>query len=297
MEKRRHIPSNRHSAKQPGGFGTAVVVIVSLILIAAIVVLSPIGNYLLENVFTPVYSCVTGENEDQEIVSALKQQDAQRTPVPTAIPTVKAHEVISIEETPFYILQMGAFTDESAANEHAEEIRRLGAAGVVYTEGSVFRVFAAAYTDETSLVRVQSQVRADGFEATPYITEKKALKLTADGDAEAVQIVRDAVQLMNEVPKQLCEISLSYDKNERDAAQTIKGIRELRDQSSECIEALAQIADESVQPIKALIGKYEEKLSTFLKEHDTMDTEMLSGELKQLQLSAIIDYILFFEKK
>ena len=200
MNKRRHIQNSRAGSKRTNGIVTAIVIILSLALIAGIIVLSPLGKILLDKVIIPITACFSEPKEDKAIVSALQQQDEKiDAATPSPKPTEKAREVISIEETPFYILQMGAFTDETTARTHADDIRRLGAAGVVYAEGSVYRVFAAAYTDENSLMKVQAQVRNDGFEATPYIVEKRALKITADGDASAVSTIRDAAKLMSDV--------------------------------------------------------------------------------------------------
>ncbi len=298
MEKHRHMPVKRNHTSRSGRVWTALIVIFSIILIATIVVLSPVGSFLLDNVVIPVYGCISGPSEDKEIAAALQQQDAkieQNSPAPK--PSEKTKETISIEETPFYILQMGAFIEESDAQAHAEELRRLGAAGVVYPDGSVYRVFAAAYTNETSLVKVQAQVRADGFEATPYIVEKHALKLTIDGDKEAADAIRTLVKLMNTVPETLCGLALAFDKAECDPTELLNRLHSMQKECAEIERNLVQIKDDSIKPIRELIEKYETKLSTFLKEHDTIQTEMLSGDLKHLQLSVIIDYILFFDRK
>lgn len=299
MERRRHTYTKKNSAPaRSSGLWTALIVILSLVLIAAILVLSPVGGFLLDKVVIPVYGCISGPSKDKEIAETLQQQDEKIGWIPLSPkPTEKAAETISIEETPFYILQMGVFADENAAKSHADEIKRLGAAGVIYPQGSVFRVFAAAYTDETSLMKVQEQVRKDGFEASPYITEKHMLKVTAGGDDKAIQSLREAVTLINTVPEQLCRFALSYDKNECSAQQLLTEIKEYAQNCAQAAKAFESTKDEAVKSIAALIEKYEEKLSTFLKEHDTIHTETLSGDLKSLQLSIIMDYILFFDRK
>ena len=297
MENKHRYNSKSAKSKGKGRFATALVVVLSIILVAAILALSPAGDYLMQEVISPLFSCIK-EKKDVDIVSALKQQD-DKTPAasPDSSTPQPTHRILTVEEKPFYILQIGSFLQKEAANNHAEQIRRFGAAGTVLADGSVFRVFAAAYTDEQSLVKVQSQVRADGFEATPYITEKKVLKLTLDGDKEAVETIEEAVRLMNEVPNRLTEMSLSFDKGELKEEQITAEIESINIKCSEIYTLLEIIKEESIMSIRQLIQKYSENLSTFLKEHDTMSPEMFSGELKQLQLSAIIDYILFFDQK
>lgn len=298
MEHRRRT-SARSGKTGAGGVGTAIFILLSIALIAGIIVLSPAGDFLLNHVLVPLFSCTSSDKkEDTDIVETLKHQDETTvTETPTPAPSEKIKQQIVLDETPFYILQMGAFTEQEAAQKRADEILRMGAGGVIFKEGAVFRVFAAAYTNEDALMKVQAQVRADGFEATPYIVERKALKLTLEGDKEAVRIVSDASKALGEIPTELCTIALSYDKGEIDAANLLDSIRSLDQSCSERIKEMQPIADPTVQPIKDLLNQYEENISTFLLEHDTIHTEMLSGELKRLQLELIIDYILFFDQK
>ena len=294
MEHKRHSAAKSSSRATGGGFGTVIFVIASIVLIAGIVVLSPLGNYLMEHVITPLSDKLSAT--DKDIVSALKQQESVHSPVPTvSVPTENTHKVITIEETPFYILQMGAFVNVDDAAQHADEIMRMGAGGAVYRDGSVYRVFAAAYSDESSLKKVQSQVRSDGFEATPYITESKSLRITLDGDHQAIKLVSDASQMLNDIPKELCDLCLSFDKGEIEE-NTLDNI--LKEKQSACLAAassLEQINPTEVSSISTLLRKYAKNISTFLDEHDTINTEMISGLLKHLQLMVIIDYILFFD--
>ncbi len=294
MEHKRHSAAKAASRTANSKFGTAVFVIASIALIAGIIVLSPLGNYLMEHVVSPL-SCKPSSN-DTDIVSALKQQESLQSAAPTEpVPTDKLHKVITIDETTFYILQMGAYVDAEAASQHADEIMRMGAGGTVYQDGSIYRVFAAAYADESSLKKVQSQVRSDGFEATPYITESKSLRITLDGDQQAVKLVSDAVQMLNQLPKDLCDLCLSFDKGEIDDKTLDHTLTEKQSACLATAASMEQISSTDISPIPTLLKKYAKNISTFLDEHDTMHTEMISGSLKHLQLSVIIDYILFFD--
>ena len=297
MEYKHRYNSKSGKSKSNGRLAPAIVVMLSILLIAAILALSPAGEYLMQKVISPLFSGIK-EKKDVDIVSALKQQDNKsQTALPTAVTPQPTHRILTIEEIPFYILQMGSYLEKDAANNHAEQIRRFGAGGAVFADGPVFRVFAAAYDGEESLVKVQSQVRSDGFEATPYITEKKVLKLTLDGDKEAVEAIEKSVLMMNDVPNRLTEMCLSYDKGELTEEQIVEVIESICAGCAEYDALLEKIKGDSISAIRELIRKYSENLSTFLKEHDTMSSEMFSGELKQLQLSIIIDYILFFDQK
>ena len=298
MERKRRRSLKSAETATSRGFIIAVIITCVIALTAGIIVFSPIGEHLMKSVIRPLFSCTTANEEDKAIVSALSLQDEQLTAQPeTPIPTKDARETVLLEETPFYILQMGAFTDVDAAMEHSDQIKRMGGGGVLFSDGTVYRVFAAAYTDEASLVKVQGQVRSDGFEATPYITDKRAVKITFEGKAEGVSILKDAVKVVNDTPSVLTSLCLSYDKSEITESQLTVKVRELFERCNTSIEDMTSIPDASVAPIRSLLLKYQEKLSTFLREHDSMDTKMISAELKSLELSIIIDYILFFDKK
>ena len=47
MEYKRHVPAKKSTAKAKGGVRTAIVIVISLALAAAIIVLSPAGDFLL----------------------------------------------------------------------------------------------------------------------------------------------------------------------------------------------------------------------------------------------------------
>lgn len=297
MEQKRHTVSKRNTRSSGNRLVTVLIVMISIVLIACIVVLSPLGGYLTEHVIDPIRNCKP-QSADKQIVSALKQQEELLSqPTSSPMPSINAHEVITVDEVPFYILQMGAFTNISDANRHADEIMRMGAGGKVYPDGSVYRVFAAAYTDENSLISVQNQVRADGFEATPYITESSGLKITLDGDQAAVDLVKEAVNAMNRIPSELCTLCLAFDKGDLSEKDLNHELDLRKEECLNVAEKLEKIKGNEISSIMDLLQKYAQNISTFLKEHDTIQTEMLSGNLKHLQLSVIIDYILFFDRK
>ena len=278
--------------------GTAVFVVLTIALLAAILVLSPIGKYLNDHVISPVLSYIRSDSKDDKIISALKQQE-QPTPEPT-IQTVEHDKelcILTISEVPFYILQMGAFNDIESAEKRADEIRCLGAGGSIRKEGTVFRVFAAAYLDEESLTKVQSQVRSDGFEATPYITESYSIKLTLEGSEKEIETVKDAAEQIDHIPTELSMFSLKFDKKEITDRELSDELNKLMITCNKTTEQLNLIQSTGITPIKDLLQKYQEYISTFLRLHDTIQTEEIGGVLNQLQLNCIIDYISFFEQK
>lgn len=299
MEYRTHARTHSVRMKRKSAFGTAIVVLLSIGLIALIIALSPIGAFLSDHVFVPLFETLTGSDRDQKIVSALAEQEAVKTPQPSAEPSnaPEIERVLTVDETPFYILQMGVFTDETAAEDHAEEIRRMGAGGFVYHDNAVFRVFAAAYLDEDSLVKVQGQVRSDGFEATPYITDSARVRITLRGDQNAINETEQAVSVLKDVPETLSKLALSFDKGECDAKQLKAQIKSMLDACEAKLTFFDTVRDESVHRFRTVLEKYQKSVSTFLNEYDSIVPDECASALKHLQIETIIDYILFFDQE
>ena len=296
MEHRQGSKAYTVRMKKRSMVATIVVILLSIVLIAGIVTLSPLGDYLIEHVFRPVVSLI-GSDRNDKIVSALKNQEQQPSESPTAAPTPEpVHNSLNIVETPFYLLQMGAYTEQDAAEAHAQQIRAMGAGGMVYPDGSVFRVFAAAYRDEQSLQSVQKQVRSDGFEATPYITDQNSVYLTLKGDPAAVKMTEDAVLLLTETPNLLCDLSLNFDKGTVSGDDLKETLQDLLAKIQDRIDSFRTTDTASLEPILTLLQKYQNRISTFLQEHDTIQ-KTNACDLKRLQIECIIDYIQLFERK
>lgn len=287
----------RGRSKKRNTAATAIVILISVILIAGIVVLSPLGDWLMEKVIEPASEALSPkEKKDNEIVSALKNQEAA-TPSPSILPSASPiQNSLNIVETPFYILQMGAFTDVTQTDTHAQKIRSMGAAGFVYQDGAIYRVFAAAYRDAESLEKVQGQVRTDGFEATPYITDQNSVHITLKGDENAVKALEEAIELMNKIPIELSSLSLAFDKEEIDETELESSLKSLQKDLEQAKAALQRINQDSIASITHVLENDEKHISTFLQEHDSI-SRTNAGELKLLQLRCIADYIQFFERK
>ena len=274
---------------------TILVVLLSIVLIAGIIAFSPIGDYLMEHAVNPVISALRKPKEkDSDIVSALKSQELV-TAEPTASPS-PVQNSFTIVETPFYLLQMGVYTEQEQAEEQGRKLRAMGAAGMVYADGNVYRVFAAAYRDEESLKKVQSQVRTDGFEATPFITDRNSVHLALKGEKVAVTAVEAAIALISKVPGDLSDLSLSLDKESIDGSQYKESLNVLEEQIQDVLEQFQSIDTDSIKPFQTILEKYRIRISTFLQEHDTI-SKMNSSDCKLLQIECITDYILFFEQE
>ena len=303
MEKHiRHskTQNGKHSKTKQSAAITAIVVILSIVLISLTIYLSPLGTLIQKHIVEPVKRVLEIDRADESIEAALKSQDETIvTASPTAEETNSPQQttVLHIQETPFYLLQMGTYLDEKQAEERAEQILTMGAGGVVWKDEAVYRVFAAAYRDEDSLKQVQSQVRADGFEATPYITETNTLTITLQGEEDALRQAKEAIDFLSTIPENLSDMSLSFDRKQIDNDDVIEEMTKMSEKALTIINTLEQNQNDSLKPVLNVVQKYLDNISTFLEEHDNISLNEISGALKHLQIKSIMDYIQFFEWK
>lgn len=279
---------------------TAFVVILSIGLMALIIYLSPLGELLQKHVIEPVASAIRFGGADERIEDALKSQEgvtatAYASPSPSAASTEKSR--LTVQEIPFYILQMGAYFDKESAEEHAAQLQTMGAGGVVLADGSVFRVLAAAYQDEESLMQVQTQVRADGYEATPYITGKNSVTITLEGNPEALKKAQEAIALLSDIPVELSKMCLTFDRKQISSEDVFDQLENITEQAQIVLDSFANVQNDTLQPILTVVQEYRNCISTFIRERDTISVSEISGALKYLQINTITDYIRFFDQK
>lgn len=302
MENRSRLTKKHvRSAEKKNGnpIVTAFVVIASIGLMALIIYLSPLGDLLKKHIIEPVASAIQFSGPDERIADALKSQEGATATAyasPSDTPAAEKSR-LTVQEIPFYILQMGAYFDKESADEHADQLRTMGAGGFVLEDGSVFRVLAAAYLDEESLMQVQTQVRADGYEATPYITGKDTVTITLEGDPEALKKAKEAIALLSEVPSELSSMSLLFDRKQISTDHAFDQLEKMSEQAQSILDSFASVKNNSLQPILTVVQEYRNSISTFIKERDTISILEISGALKHLQISTITDYIRFFDQK
>ena len=99
------------------------------------------------------------------------------------------------------------------------------------------------------------------------------------------------------MPSELSTICLSFDRNQISIEETVQKLNSYTDQANDILSCFGNMQNNSMEPILTVIQKYQETISTFLKERDTISAEEISGALKHLQIETIMDYIRFFDQK
>ena len=118
-----------------------------------------------------------------------------------------------------YALQLGAFTQEDAARQLAQEFAGRGAAGYVHFDGQAYRVLAAAYPTRAEAQAVQTRLGSQSISTYIHPCAQEALTLRAGGEARQVEAVAEALAYLDGLGGKLHTLSAALDSRERAAAE------------------------------------------------------------------------------
>lgn len=292
MEYRRRKSYHSRRRDKSGG-GVLVVLLLTVFLLAVAIAFSPLGDRILEQ------SCIPFLNRAEKVEDPDAAEDVfseYTSPLPSQQPTLVSETVVlTVTAEPYYLLQMGVFDSVQEAQIFAAQLRSMGGAGFLLTDGGKARVFAAAYRDLESINTVIRQVREDGFEASGYPTDAMCVRVTLKGDDAALAVGQDSVSCLSEIPNALCELAIRFDAEGLTTSLGLSEIKELLTRCENVVDALRSCEDESLDRIRMILEGYQNALSTFLKDCANMDKELLSAELKALQIELILQYLSFFQ--
>lgn len=288
-----YISRSTRNKKETKNIGRGVFVVVASLTMILFVVLS-IAN---KGCSCGLLSSIFGndkQKENERISEAISQQeDNLASASPSATPFKSGSDQLKLEQRVYYILQMGQYTDPKQANEQSVLIRPMGAAGYVYADDSVKRVFAAIYTEEKDFQKVLEQVRTDGYEASAFLLTSDELVIDVVGDTAQNANIIDAISMSVEIQDQLAEIALNFDKGELSATQCKNRISGLHERLNTALDKITLNSTDNIKKITEYLSDQCEILSTFRTIDDTISEGEISSAVKQLQIRTIIRYIDF----
>ena len=131
---------------------------------------------------------------------------------------------ISMTARSWYALQLGAFTQESAAMQLSAEFIPRGAAGYVCRDDDIYRVYAAAYPTRAEAQSVQTRLSAQGV--TTYIQPctEDAFTLRATGTQTQLSAVKDVFSYLDSLSMKFYALSGQLDKSELTAADALSAL-------------------------------------------------------------------------
>lgn len=286
--------SGRLSSEQKSGSGRTIVFLIVSFAMIAFIVFTTVGKSCASGVVEAIFGN-NKEEENEKITDALSNQE-ENLPSPSPkqqVSTVNAQ----LPAKTFYILQMGQYTDNAAAIVQANTIKSMGAGGYVYSDGELYRVFAAAYPDEDSLKKVQDQVRSAGYDNSAYVLSVDELIVKISGEEETAEAVAKALNLNLDLIEAIYDCSISFDKSEISFSDVMAQMQEWH---LELYNSASELqADEDNAQMTYVINYMKDtqnSLSTFLLIDDTISTVELSAEIKKLHIQTIVRYMDFVEE-
>ena len=161
---------------------------------------------------------------------------------------------ITLSGRSWYALQLGAFTQENAAYQLSQEFIPRGAAGYVCHQGSIYRVYAAAYPTRSEAQSVQTRLSEQGVSTYIQPCGEEALTLRAAGTRKQLAVVRDIFSYLDTLSQKFFTLSSRLDKNEITAAEAFSA---LSSESSTCLalaNTLSAAFDDHLPPAAQVLS-------------------------------------------
>ena len=215
-----------------------------------------------------------------------------QTPVPTAEvfdETLEERE-ITLPGSTWYALQLGAFENENAAQELAQQYAMRGAAGYVWYDGR-YRTLAAVYPtrDDAQYVRTQL-VQEHTVDSYLFQIDLPAIRVRMSGMRGQLDIWEAAFAQANALASGLQSLSVSIDRQELSVEEALAGVQALGQEADTVSLRLKQRFAEprhaSVEGLMACFSDYAAFLDTVSRNDSAveMSTRLKRQTLRTLEL-------------
>ena len=117
------------------------------------------------------------------------------------------------------------------------------------------------------------------------------MQVTLSGQSAQAQRMKSAMETIQEVPAQLTDFALQYDKKAMTPAQAIQFMNELSvsmASARQCFEGLTEGGP--MEQMDEYARWIMDNISTFLAKSDTMNTIQCGAAVKHFQIEAILKY-------
>ena len=161
-------------------------------------------------------------------------------PAPTLPPeeTRADERTLTLAGQSWYALQVGAFDSAEAAAREAENYRARGAGGYIFRKDGC-RILAAAYTARADAQAVITQLKTrHGLDAEVVEIISPQITLQLSGQKGQLTALSDAFSAMEKLCGHLYQLSLSLDRQETDARETLAALKSEQDTLTALAERL-----------------------------------------------------------
>lgn len=208
---------------------------------------------------------------------------ATATPIPTGVyfdETPEERE-LTLPAATWYALQLGAFENETAAEELSRQFAKRGAAGYVWRDGR-YRTLAALYPTQDEAQNVRRQLsESHTVDSYLYPIALPALRVRMNGMKGQLDILEAAFTHANDLVAQLQVTSVLMDRAEESNAEAMERLVALAGQMETVSLRLKQRFAVPLHPtVEGLVDCFEDyaRFMTTLDNNDSAAT--LSTKLK-----------------
>lgn len=290
---------SRLPVKKPKrNYGTVILFVLLIAVGVYIFTATAAGNWLADNVVTPVFSYLqtgaiktTGINDLPGASAKPSQSAAASSPGSTVTKSMDA------DSQTYYLLQSGIFENEQNATDSANALKARGGAGYILKDGNRNRVIMAAFKTESQAKSVKDTLlKNENISTYVYNIKMDGLNFSitaANGQAEAL---KEGFALPGYCADTLMELSQKYDKNEN-IDQAIQDLKKkcnaTRDNLNSSIKNDEK--NEAILRLKEFTGLLCENVN---KIPDTLSQSNieLSSQLKYTVIWVAVNYSDFMKK-
>lgn len=272
--------ARRNRSNEGSGFAGALLILLLTAGLIYIIFGTSVGTWLAKNVF-PNSNHNESPSPTNNILSTEK-------PIETDTET----ERMSFTGIEAFALQMGVYSQTDSANGLVASLKSLGAAGYKYIDGSNVRIFASIYNTEAAAESVSERLTNQGYECMVFPINVESVEIDVTAAADKIDRVRLAVNFAQEILTDLFNEVIDFDAEERSidygraiCTEMLTNIKTIRND-------LKNTSDNS--GVIGLLDDYYmhiEGLLTQFIASDTINRVEMSGQLKHLQIDAIVKYI------
>jgi len=250
------------------------------------------GNWLAKNVIEPVFGHGSSSAASPE-PSPSPTATVLVTPSGSVSAAGRVEETITAAELSLYTLQIGAFEDENNARASADTIAALGGAGYVAYDGSLYRVLAAGYLNESDAKEVQAALEEQGVSSTVFHLKSGTLEFKIGATPAQVEAVKACFAAIPEAMERLQQIVYDADRGE-DVDSDIKALAADMTAVYNTLEAAVSPDDSAIQSLAAYMSEFCEKLNNIPVSGDVSAVEF-SAKLKYNLIGIVVDYSAFLK--
>lgn len=238
-----------------------------------------------------VFAGLISKWTQQEALSVVPSTPPASTPIAAAFDETVETREISIDQTLFYALQLGAFENEESARSLAQQYQDRGAAGYILKEANRFRVIASVYLSKDDAQAVRTQLKTNHkIDSYVYEIVLPQMDFKTSGMRGQLDVIEAVLRFFPEGILQMQKLSVALDQKEANQTEMANEITQMVTRAQE-LDGL--ITKRFTQPLHPMVQSMKGLLTAFTALPQKLSAQdeglaALSGQMKY-ELVGLID--------